>query len=531
MNEYRRILKKNRQPILLICALLIVDSAVSVAAGYSLSWILNAYESEGSRVHALLRASLGCIGLFTLSILINYAAEVGIFRFERLLKNDLREMISRKLSSLPYDQLTDRDSGVYVSWLTNDADMLCEKSCKGLFNCVRHGFTAAFAFAVMTASSWMLGTTATVLFLIGFLLPQAFSKRMERAAEKRSAALENSVESYKDTIMGATILTLSGLRSRIAERIGAASDRAEHAVFLSNRTTKRVNTILVVLNLVSQLTLSTIATLAAIQGAIPLGVTLSVANLCGQFFNGLQSCMENIMAIRSTKPVWEKFTPEEPVSEGKTALGSIQTISFDDVSFSYGDREILKNRSMAFRTDGKYAIVGKSGSGKTTMLKLILGLLPGYQGRIFYDGAEQQSVAPSSLYDQIAYVDQQVYLFQDTLRFNITLGEPYSDAEIMNAVRAARLDSFVESLPDGLNSVIRENGKNLSGGQRQRIALARGLIRRARLILLDEGTSALDEENAADIEQSLMDSDCGVIFITHHLRDGIKKQLTGMYDV
>ena len=531
MKEYRRILKKNRTTALGLILLTIFSAAADVAAGYSLGWILDSYEAKGNRIHALILSSLACFALWMLSIGIDYLREISLYRTERILKNDLREMISLKLSSLPYDQLTDRDSGAYISWLSNDADVLYEKSFRGLFRCIRSGFGALFAFSVMTASSWMLGAAAAALFCISFAAPQLFSKKLERAAARRSAALEVSMEAYKDTIMGAGLFYLSGLHRRIVERIGSASDQAEQEIFFCNRTNQRVGAFLAGLNITNQLMLSAVAAFAAIQDLIPLGITLSVANLCGQFFNGLQNFMESIMAIRSTKSIWEKFKPIETPSEEKSALAPIEIIRFENLSFAYGDPQILRSRSLSFRTDGKYAIVGESGSGKTTILKLILGLLPGYSGGIFYDSTEQKNADLSTLYDQIAYVDQQVYLFQDTLRFNLTLGRSYSDAEIMKAVRAAKLEKFVESLPDGLDSVILENGKNLSGGQRQRIALARGLIRRAKLILLDEGTSALDEENAADIEQSLMDSDCGVIFITHHLRGEIKNQLTGVYNV
>ena len=177
-------------------------------------------------------------------------------------------------------------------------------------------------------------------------------------------------------------------------------------------------------------------------------------------------------------------------------------------------------------------MLGESGSGKSTLVKIMLGLLPGYTGEIRYGQLEQQEIRPESLYRHIAYVDQQVYLFQDTLRFNITLGESYTDEQVMAVVRQCKLSELVASLPQGLDSPIAENGKNLSGGQRQRIALARGLIRKVAYLILDEGTSALDEANAVDIENSLMEEkDLGVIIITHHLRESLRSRLTGVYSM
>lgn len=169
--------------------------------------------------------------------------------------------------------------------------------------------------------------------------------------------------------------------------------------------------------------------------------------------------------------------------------------------------------------------MGESDSGKTTLTKIILGLLLGYTGNVWYGEQEQKMVNAESLYDHIAYVDQQVYLFQDTVRFNITLGKPYTDEEIMEVVRKCCLEEYVLSLPDGLDSIIMENGKNLSGGQRQRIALARALIREVQYIILDEGTSALDAQTAEEIESELMTiPDLTLLTITHNLRS------SGKYD-
>lgn len=138
----------------------------------------------------------------------------------------------------------------------------------------------------------------------------------------------------------------------------------------------------------------------------------------------------------------------------------------------------------------------------------------------------------SNKINSMSYLDQQVYLFQDTLRYNITLGQVYSDAEIERILQKCCLTELAASLPQGIDTIITENGKNLSGGQRQRIALARSLIRSVKWIILDESTSALDKETAAQIESNLLkQDDLGVIFITHHLREETKSQLSDLYTI
>lgn len=125
-----------------------------------------------------------------------------------------------------------------------------------------------------------------------------------------------------------------------------------------------------------------------------------------------------------------------------------------------------------------------------------------------------------------------MYLFQDTVRFNLTLGKDYPEDRINDVLRRCRLENYVASLPNGLDSIIEEDGKNISGGQRQRIAIARAILRNIHLIILDEGTSALDEANALEIEQNLVqDPTLGVIIITHSLKEKVKTALDGVYEV
>lgn len=203
-----------------------------------------------------------------------------------------------------------------------------------------------------------------------------------------------------------------------------------------------------------------------------------------------------------------------------------------NVGFRFEQKEVLQIKSMNFRQGGKYALVGESGCGKTTLAKILMGLLENYTGTILYGDKPLNRISRDSLYQAVAYVDQKVYLFQDTLRFNITLGATYSEERIDEIVRNCNLKSFVDSLPNGLDTQIAEDGKNMSGGQRQRIALARALIRNVALIILDEGTAALDESNALEIEMGLMrDPNIGVIIITHTLRNEVKEYLDAVYEL
>lgn len=530
MRKFRQILRQNWAGAAGVAVLKALASLTMVCAGYSLSFLVTACEYGGNKVRAL-TITLGIVLAVWLSAMgIYYLSCLAQAKFRQHIKTQLRGMIGETVCALDYGEFIGRDCGSYVSWLTNDVDQLYTQSFAALFTMIEELSAALFSFAALLALSWQVGAAALVLLAVISVAPQFASPLLQEATRRRSEALETSTERYKDVLMGSSIFFLSDLREQIARRILRASREAEQVCWCCDRTNATVQTLITTVSMVGQVVLVFITLLSVVTGTTPTGAALSVGNLSGSFFNGAGAFVQAVMTLQASKPLWVKFCPDSGTSQQGAALESVPEIRLENVSFRYGDSPVLEHESCTFRAGGKYALMGESGSGKSTLARLILGLLPGYTGRITYGGAEQRELASGELYRHIAYMDQQVYLFQDTLRYNITLGQPYTDAEVMAVIRKCRLEAFLDSLPDGLDTPILENGKNLSGGQRQRIALARSLIRRTSFLILDEGTSALDEENALEIENALLDTeDLGVILITHDLRDTVRHRLTSIH--
>ena len=531
MKQYKSILRANKGCVLSVIILNILTSFAMVFAGYSLSFLLTAYEYEGNKLRALSITFCIVMAIWLIAMGVYYLTQLMTAKAKQRITNNLRTMISEKIASLDYAEFTDKDCGHYVSWLTNDADQIYSQSFASLFSGIENLATAVFSLGALFMLSWYVGVAAIILLFVISVLPQMAGKTLQRANAERSKAMEISTESFKDTVMGGTIFFLNNLRNRIVQRITATSQIVEKVCCRFNFTNATVQTIIATVSMVGQIILLFVTLLAVIAGMAPTGATLSVGNLSGSFFNGAGALVQCFVTVKASKPLWDKFNKEAAVQKSsEKVVDGISCITMQNVSFQYGERVVLKNKNYEFCSGGKYAIMGESGSGKTTLTKILMGLLHGYTGSVKYGSVDQHDVDLESLHQHIAYVDQQVYLFQDTLRFNITLGQSYSEEEIMAVIRKCKLEEYVAALSDGLDSMIMENGKNLSGGQRQRIALARGLIRNVDYIILDEGTSALDENNALDIEESLLDtSNLGVIIITHNLRDQIKSKLTDVY--
>ena len=198
----------------------------------------------------------------------------------------------------------------------------------------------------------------------------------------------------------------------------------------------------------------------------------------------------------------------------------------------YGPTQALKGVSMDIPEKQVTALIGPSGCGKSTLLKLLLGWLPDYTGTIRFDGRDARDYTPEQLQRQMSYIEQDVFLFNTTIRENITLGEEFTDEQMERALRDSALAGDLAHMPEGLDTVVGEEGSNLSGGQKQRVAIARALIHDCSILLIDEGTSALDQKNADIVEQSLLSNpDLTLVLISHHLTAERKSQFDRVYDL
>ncbi len=278
--------------------------------------------------------------------------------------------------------------------------------------------------------------------------------------------------------------------------------------------------------------LSTIIVMAAaawfaIRGTISAGMILGFGNLISLIVSPLVSLPSVISDFHGAGPLEERFRQLMTVEkEGGTKVLSMpaERIHLEKVTFDYGtQKKILRGLSFVFETGKRYAIVGKSGSGKSTVMALLSGFHPKYGGQIRFDGTELRRIRGDSLAGQIGMVWQDTFLFTDTLRNNIGLYcEEYGEEQIREAICQAGLGPFLEALPNGLDTWVEENGKNLSGGERQRLGLARVLLRGKRILLFDEFTSSLDERTAKEIELNLLSlRECLLITVTHRLNPEI----------
>lgn len=526
------LIKQNRKWVLLASLASIISSLTIVYAGYSLSFLFRSINTTNDAFNKLLNDALTVILIWLVALIFLYIKNIAKAQAMMKLRNDLRSKIAAKITDLDYEDFYKRDSGNYVSWLTNDVQQISNQSFSSLFNIIDNIATTVFSLIAMIKLNVYIGLTAIVLFMFLTFVPKLLGKLMLGVSKEQSQGQEKFVESIKEVIMGNNIFRLYNLFPQLTKRLRDSSNEIEIICFKYSRKEAFVQTSVAGVNLIGQVILLVVTLYLAIINLTPVGAVLSVGNLAGSFFSGVATCIAATASLKSTTPIFDKFKTTNNKIQSYVEINKLSKIELKNLYFSYSNLPILENISVVFEKGKKYALIGPSGSGKSTLAKILIGFLRNYKGEVLYDDIKLNEISPQSIYNHVSYVDQNVYLFNGTIRSNLLLGEEFSEQEIEKALERSCLLEFVNKLPQGLDTVLEENGKNLSGGQRQRLALARAFIRNIKFIIMDEGTSALDNENATEIEENLISSpDLCVIIITHHLKDSIKEKLDSVYNI
>jgi len=259
------------------------------------------------------------------------------------------------------------------------------------------------------------------------------------------------------------------------------------------------------------------------KGNISVGTAIIIIQLSTHIVAPVKTSISLINQIKSVSLIANKIENILEVSNDdfeEVRLKQFEkAIEVKDLSFAYNDeRKALDNINLTFEKNKKYAIVGESGCGKSTLIKLLMRYYNDYDGSISIDDNDLKSIYSSDLYKNMSMIQQNVFMFDESIKENIKLFSNHSDETVLKTCERAGISGLISRLPNGINSLVGENGNKLSGGEKQRIAIARSLINDTKVLILDESTSALDNETAYNLESSLLAlDDLTLIVVTHKL--------------
>jgi ABC-type multidrug transport system fused ATPase/permease subunit len=339
-------------------------------------------------------------------------------------------------------------------------------------------------------------------------------ERVQRDLGKLSTVAHESFD-------GALTVRALGREAEESARFGATSVSLREGIVRLGRSWTAFRAITDLGPTLGTIGILTLATIRAAQGLVEPGQLVTIAylmsllvvptRLIGYLVWDAARSVAGWRRVRSVLDVEDRLDHGvhggSARNEGERTGGA--TVSVEDLTFSYTPEiPVLDGVGFELVPGRTYAVVGPTGSGKSTLARLLARLWDADRGRVLLDDVDLRDLAPGVVASQVAYVPQEAFIFDDTIRNNITLGDPtIDDVAVLRAVRLARLDEVVEGLPAGLATHVGERGTTLSGGQQQRLGLARALARRPRLMVLDDATSAIDAEVEAEILSGLRASD------------------------
>ena len=499
----------------------------NIAFAYSIKIIIDSGMSQNRE--ALTQAILiGAIVIFIYASL-NFISLRLRNKLVRQIMSRYKNKVFKSILDRDYREFSKEKSGKFISILTENMKKIEQDYLHQYFNISKNISLMIFSLVAMFIGNWFL----TLLVIIASIIPMMISGFIGQ----KSASLQNSsmiadqkyLAKVKDILAGFLVIKSFNVKEAIGQDYKNESEKLDEINFIKGQFD-------VLANVISQLS-GMIVFLVAFGGGMYLvfgghttiGSVTAIVQLVNFVVMPLNEIGMGMSKFREGQATLNSFEVKDVIElqTGKTKEYFDDVISFSNVDFSYPNAEekIFNHLSLQIKKGEKIAIVGMSGSGKSTLLNLLLRFYDVTSGYISIDNQDLQAISAESLYNLMTIVQQDVYIFDDTLKANITLSQSFTEDDIKKAVQQSGLESYILENELGLQTLCGENGSNLSGGERQRLSIARALIRKTPILLLDEATSSLDNKVTTEIESSILDiQNLTALVVTHKLNENILKR-------
>ncbi len=492
-------------------AAMAVGGAIEGSFAYYLTWMLEHLFGEGYEGYASVGA-LAIVVIFFLIGLSHFISGYGLQWVGNKVILDFRNQMFRRLIRLPMPYFDETTIGTLMSKVTNDVIGLQDAVTTALNALVRGGATLVILLFTMFQLNWKLTLIMFVTVPVLGVIITGFSKRLRLINREGQIATAGITDVLEESIRGQKVIKIFGGEAYEGQRFDEAANRIRR---INMKQSAAANASTPFTHLVVSMAIALIVYLAASK---TLGTGLDVAHFIGFItaaaglvtpIKGLSNVSERMQkGLAAAESVFALIDAEPEQDNGTIALENARGhLVYTDVSLQYASQPVpaLANVSISIAPGETVALVGPSGGGKTSFINLIPRFFTPTGGSITLDGHALADIKLTDLRKQMALVSQDVVLFNDTVSANICYGspEPPRFDAILEAARAAHCLEFIESLPNGLDTEIGDNGSRLSGGQRQRLAIARAIYKNAPILLLDEATSALDSESERAVQEAL----------------------------
>jgi subfamily B ATP-binding cassette protein MsbA len=445
---------------------------------------------------------------FSLQGLFAYSQAVLMEQVGKRVIRDMRNRLYRHSLGLSADFFTHARTGDLMSRLTADILLIEESLLRTFADLFRQPLNVVGLLAAAFILNWKLAIVAFVIVPLVLLPVLGVARRIRRRTVRMQEKLADLASILTETFQGVRVVKAFNMEPYEIERF----ERANHRLYrIGLRIVRQLNLVRPAIELLGGITVAAVLIVGAGVFRSPIEEILAFIAAVVLLYDPIKKSAalhtKIQMSVAAAGRVFGimDLTPSVTEKPDAGVLPPIrERIAYENVSFAYEDEPVLRNVSIEIRRGEVVALVGRSGSGKTSLANLLLRFYDPTEGAITVDGTDLREVTLASLREQIGLVTQDVVLFNDTVAANIAYGRPDTPHEaIVEAARMANADRFVRALPAGYETVIGERGVKLSGGEKQRLAIARALLRNPPILVLDEATSALDTESERLVQQAI----------------------------
>ena len=440
-----------------------------------------------------------------------------------------KEYVFDRLCQKGIGAFSSENSSLYISALSNDAATVEMNYLANVFIIVENSAICIGALVLMFYYSPLL----TVLSIILALLPLAVSICTGNLVAKAEKTVSDKNETYmgtlKDSLVGFAVIKSFRAEVQMCRIFSDAVKEVTDAKTFRNKMSVLVNGFSASSGSILQFSIFLIGAYLALNGhGLSAGSVLVFVQLLNFVINPIGAIPQALAEIKASKALIEKVAValESNVrEEGREHKEELVTgITVESLSFGYEEeRKVLQDVNFTFDAGKSYAIVGASGSGKSTLLNLLMASHDGYSGSICYDETELRQISSDSLYEMVSVVQQNVFIFNASIRDNITMFSDFPREEVDRAIELSGLSRLIAER--GEDYLCGENGSGLSGGEKQRISIARSLLKKSQVLLVDEATAALDAQTAFQVSNAILDlNDMTRIVVTHALDENLLKR-------
>lgn len=425
--------------------------------------------------------------------------------------NDIRDRLYAHVESLSVSYFTKTPTGVIISRIVNDVNLVQGALTKAPSSLVQGVFTMVALTGYIIYLNWRLAVFSIIVLPLAGVALSKFSKRLRKASTSMQEQIGALTTHLHETIGGIRIVKAFGREDYESRRFTRKNKDLFNSLMRAIKTGAISHPIMETISILGTSFVILFGLYYIAHDRMTVGDFFSFMAALFLFYrplrdlNGVNNTVQDGMA--AAKRIFEVLDTKPEITDRHDARSisrDFKTIEFNNLSFKYEDELVLKDINLSIHAGETIAIVGKSGGGKTTLVNLIPRFYDATQGSILIDGSDIRDLSIGSLRSLTAMVTQQTFLFNDTVKENIAYGDSGGNFDdIVAAARSAYADDFIRALPEGYDTIIGESGVKLSGGQRQRIAIARALLKDAPILILDEATSSLDSQSEREVQNAL----------------------------